>query len=78
MTYINIQDHTTIYSQLSDEILFADKSFKNSTLPYILEVLISDDGINFFEDAIKGIDRDHAIERAKRNWENIIVLAKGE
>lgn len=72
MTYKNIQHITTGYEDMTDEELLIGEDIKDG---YELEVLISDDNIDFYEDAISGEDREHAIERAKRNWE-ITVLAK--
>lgn len=72
MRYKNISNITTGYEDLTDEELLIGQQDVGD---YELEVLISDDNIDFFEDAISGIDREHAIERAKRNWE-ITVLAK--
>jgi hypothetical protein len=72
MTYKNIQHITTGYEDMTDEELLIGEDIKDC---YELEVLISDDNIEFYEDSISGEDREHAIERAKRNWE-ITVLAK--
>lgn len=72
MTYKNIQHITTGYEDMTDEELLIGEDIKDG---YELEVLISDDNIEFYEDSISGEDREHAIERAKRNWE-ITVLAK--
>lgn len=74
MRYQNINHIPTGYEVMTDEELLIGQDIKNG---YELEVLISDDNIDFYEDGISGIDREHAIERAKRNWE-ITVLAKVE
>lgn len=72
MKYQNIEKITTGYEHLSDEELLIGKSgvFENE-----YEFLISDNSNEYYEDFIDGDNHNHAIERAKRNWE-CIVLAR--
>ncbi len=46
-----------------------NKGFENENYPYTLKLWVSvDGGYGFFKDEIKGMNRKHALERARRNW----------
>jgi hypothetical protein len=78
-----IQETKTGYENVSDQLLgFSDtskgkiqKGFDEQNYPYELAVRVSiDGGKTFDKDAIKGMNRNQAIERAKRNWPGAIIL----
>lgn len=53
--------------------------FDESKFPYTMDVRVKLEGGDTFEDSIKGMNRKHAMERAKRNWvdyEEITELPK--
>lgn len=46
-----------------------NKGFENENYPYTLKLWVSNDGGHtFWKDEIKGMNRKHALERARRNW----------
>lgn len=68
----------TGYENVSDQLLGfgnSPKSFDESKYPFNLRVWVSTDGgSTFAKDEIKGMNRMQAIERARRNWPDAIIL----
>ena len=80
---IDVTNYKTNYENVPDSLMgFSDndtnnKKFNETKYPYTLDLLISvDGGKTFFEDSIKGMNYNHALERAKRNWEEAIFREK--
>ena len=77
LTIKNTEDVTNLktgYENVSDNLLGfrnngENKGYYNEKYKYNLGVYVSfDNGKTYFQDSIKGMNKNQAIERAKRNW----------
>ena len=80
-----LNENKTGYENVPDSLMgFAkdsanNKRYDETKYPYNLDLEISvDGGKTFFEDSIKGMNYNHALERAKRNWQGAILKQKNE
>ena len=74
--YENVPDSLMGYRKAGRE----QKGFDEQNYPYVLKAWVSVDGGQTFDaDEIKGMNRKHAIERAKRNWpygEDLVLIER--
>lgn len=77
---IDVTNYKTNYENVPDNLLGFRKNGQNKgyfeeKYKYNLDLLISvDGGKTYFEDSIKGLNYNQAIERAKRNWGEDAIL----